>query len=47
MKQEKKAPWRPLKYGEETVVFQMRVPKSKLEEIKKAVEKILKTCTQN
>lgn len=33
---------RPLKYGEETVMFQQRVPKSKLGKIKELVAKELK-----
>jgi hypothetical protein len=41
-KKEKKAPWRPLKYGEETVMYRRRVPKSHKEKIEKLVEGYLK-----
>lgn len=41
-KEEKIPAHRPLKYGEETVFFKYRVPKSKLGHIKEIVVKELK-----
>jgi hypothetical protein len=41
-KTQKKPAHRPLKYGEETIVYRRRVPKSQFEKVKDAVENILK-----
>lgn len=38
----KKAAHRPLKYGEETIMYRRRVPKSKLKTIERMVDDYLK-----
>ncbi len=41
-KKAKKPAHRPLKYGEETVMYRRRVPKSKFQSVADTVEKLLK-----